>query len=405
MWLCPVTAHALADPADIFQPYVLDTVMYDDNLFRQNKQAGHVSLIPILDRNGRPTGQTNNLIKDDVMNQATVGGTVNYPLGRQKLNLNLQVAYNNFVNNTFLNNLSANNRAAWQWELGRQLSGDVGYAYNRAMGGFTNTTFFGLDIITGNNAFANLNYAWHPRWKMRTGFSWQDYQHSASQRKILDQDSATASLAVNHTSPSNNSTGLEYNFIDGKFPNRELIASTLIDNKYRQHNIRNVSNWKITEKILFNGNVGYSNRQYPDFSQRNFSGPTFNLTLSWTATDKSMLSISGWRQLAMWTDVTASYVITEGFSISPMWRPSPKLTLTAKFDRQMLDYAGDPGLVSRSALRQDTVLSGQVSVAYKPIPNAEITLGYQGGTRNTINTLVNWDYTFNSVFTSAMLKF
>ena len=31
--LCPVAAHAMADPSDIFQPYVSNTVTYSDNLF------------------------------------------------------------------------------------------------------------------------------------------------------------------------------------------------------------------------------------------------------------------------------------------------------------------------------------------------------------------------------------
>ena len=397
--LCPAAAQAMGDLSNIFKPYVSDTVTYNDNLFYQNSLAKHATVLPPLSKG--QAGLT--LIKDDVMNQATAGSAINYTLGRQKFNLNLRVSDNRFANNKFLDHVSTNDRAAWQWQLGRQLSGDAGYTYTRAMGGFTNTTFFGLDIITGNNAFANLDYAWHPRWKVRAGLNWQDYQHGASQRKNLDQQTATALVSLNYATPSNNSLGLQYSFVDGKYPNRELVASRAFDNKYQQHSANTLLTWKITEKTSFNGTVGYTVRQYPDFSQRNFSGETWDLMLSWTPTAKVMLSLAGWRHLTNWADQTASYIVTEGFSVSPMWQPLPKLALTAKFTRQSLDYAGDPGLVIGFAPRKDTLLSGQVSLVYTPVPNAEITLGYQAGTRDTNRLLL--DYAFNSVFSSVMLKF
>jgi len=374
----------MGDLSDIFKPFVADTVTYDDNLFRRSSNVNAVM----------PSG----FVKDDVMNQATVGSAINYTLGRQKFNLNMSVSDNRFVNNQSMDNVSTNDRAVWQWQLGRQLSGMLAMLLPAPWGGFTNTTFFGLDMITGNNPFANLNYTWHPRWKVRTGLSWQDFRHSASQRKILNQEYATALASVDYTTPSGNSTGLQYTFINGKYPNRELIADVPVDNKYRQHNISTLLTWNMTEKTRFNGNVGYTIRNYPDFSQRDFGGETFNLTLSWTPTPKTLLALSGWHQLASWPDVTTNYQTTKGFSLSPMWRPSPKLALTAKFSRQTLGYAVAIGIP-----RHDTILNGQVSLVYTPVTNAGITLGYQAGTRDTNRLLL--DYAFNSGFSSVMLKF
>jgi exopolysaccharide biosynthesis operon protein EpsL len=399
--LCPAAAHAMADPSDIFLPYVSNTVTYIDNLFYQNSLAPHSLVDPA-------TG--NKRIKDDIMNQATVGSAVNYALGRQLFKLSLSVTDNRFVNNQFMDNVSSNDRAAWNWQLGRGLSGDVGYAYTRAMGGFANTSFYGLNIITSNNAFANLNYAWHPRWKARTSLNWLEYTNSASQRQANNQQIATALIGLNYTTPSNNSTGLEYSYTDGKYPNRQQVLSTLSDNKYRQHSVNGLLTWKITEKTRFNGNVGYTIRQNPDpgFSRRDFNGPTFNLTLSWTPTAKIMLSLSGFRQLNSYADVTDNFVIVEGFSVSPMWQLSPKLALTTKFTRQTWDYSGDPGILTTTTLshRHDTIMNGQASLVYTPVPNAEITLGYQGAKRDSVNpTNYPYDYNVNSVFCSGMLKF
>ncbi len=397
--LYPSLAQATLDPSGVFQPFVSETVSYDDNLFRRSHLIGDITL---------PSGVK--LVKDDMMNQATVGSAINYATGRHKLDLDLRVSYNSFLNNSFLNHVASNDRAAWQWASGKMWSGDVGYVYSRSMGGFTNTSFFGLDIITGNNGFANVNFSWHPRWTARGGLNWLGYQHSAKgnggsnpnqNRTLLDQQTATGLVSLIYTTPSNNSTGLEFNVIDGKYPNRPLVQSIRVDNKYMQYNVNTLLTWKITEKTSFDGTVGYAIRQYPDFGSRNFNGETFNLALNWAPTTKFVFSIAGWRKLTSFPDVNTTYRVTEGFSISPMWHPLPKLNVIAKFDRQNLDYAVDP--LSFVGARHDIVMNGQFLVVYTPVPTAEITLGYQGGNRTTNQAKL--DYTFNSVFTSVMVKF
>ena len=390
--LFPSLAQATLDPSGTFRPFVSETVSYDDNLFRRSSSLAAVTTLLSGVRQ----------IKDDVMNQATGGGAVNYNLGRQKFNLNLRVSYNSFLNNSFLNHVATNNRGVWQWTAGNQLWGDVGYGYTRTMGGFTNTTFFGLDIISGNNGFANLNYAWHPRWKARAGINWQDFQHSASQRKLLNQQNLTGMVNLIYTTPSNNSSGLDFSVISGKFPNRELLQNVAVDNKFMQYNVNALLTWKLTEKTNFDGTVGYAIRQYPDVSSRNFSGETFNLMLSWAPTSKLIFSVSGWRKLTSWPDINTTYIVTEGFSVSPMWQVSPKLNVIARFDRQNLDFTVVDSLIP-STPRRDTVMSGQLSLVYKPLTSTEVTLGYQAGTRSTNQQF--FDYTFNSVFTSVMVTF
>ena len=382
---------AIADPSDIFQPFISNTITYDDNLFRQSSPPNSTAL--------------KGLIRDDFSNQATASVAINYALGRQKLMLDLSVSDIRFANNQFLDNISSNDRATWQWQFGKSLSGEISYSYTRAMGGFTNTNFYGLNMISSSNVDANLNYAWHPRWKIRAGLSWLNYLNSASQRANYDQQIVTALAGVDYKTPSNNSLYIEYSYNDGKYPNQQLVNSTAVDNKYQQHIFNSFLTWKPTEKTSFKGNLGYNIRLYPDYSQRNYSGATYNLTLNWTPTAKMMFSLSVWRQLNSWTDVTASYVLNDGFSVSPSWQATPKLGLSAKFSRQTLNYTGDQ--ITPGPTRQDTVLNCSVSLAYKPSSNAEITIGYTAGKRDTINPPNNqpYDYIFNSVFSSVMLKF
>jgi len=390
MWLCPAVADAVDGPPDIFKPNVSDTVTYNDNLLLRSGKPLENKVYPL------PSG----MVKGDVINQATVGSMINYTLGHHRFNLNLNVTDNQFANNHILNHISSTDLVVWDWMLGKQFSGDVGYNYSREMGGFSNTSFYGLDIITGNNVFAHINYAWHPRWKIQTGFNWQSYVHSATQRMTLNQDTTTALTSLNYMTPSSNSIGMQYSLTYGKYPNPEMVNNIAIADKYQQHDIRALLLWKLTEKSSFKGDAGYVIRQYPDYSQRDFSGQTFNLKFSWTPTAKTMLELAGWRQLNSYPDVTTTYVIAEGFSLSPMWNLLPKLTLSAKFSRQTLDYTVDTaGIVPR----HDILLRGGASLVYTPVTNCEVTLGYQAGTRDS--NILFYDYNFNSVFSTVMLKF
>lgn len=120
----------MGDLSDIFKPFVADTVTYDDNLFRRSSNVNAVM----------PSG----FVKDDVMNQATVGSAINYTLGRQKFNLNLSVSDNRFVNNQSMDNVSTNDRAVWQWQLGRQLSGMLAMLLPAPWGGSPTPLFLAL---------------------------------------------------------------------------------------------------------------------------------------------------------------------------------------------------------------------------------------------------------------------
>ncbi|HUL13831.1 MAG TPA: XrtB/PEP-CTERM-associated polysaccharide biosynthesis outer membrane protein EpsL [Methylococcaceae bacterium] len=389
--LWSAACHPAADPTDTFQPFVSETAVYDDNLFRL---PGNVDPGAVL-----PAGTS----KSDVINQLSAGGTINYALSRQKFVVDLRVDDNRFVHNEDLNNVSTNDRATWYWELGRQLSGDGGYGYKRSLAPFTYNRTFSKDIITENNAFFDLDYAWHPRWKMTTGARWLESTHSNEVRAILNRQSATGLIGLNYTTPSNNSTGIEYKFADVDLPNRPLNPAFRIDNHYQVQTVSAVLAWNVTEKTRLDGRFGYTSLENRQFTDRDFSGETWHLTLGWAPTVKTQFSLDGWRELEPSQLVNATYVVSEGVSFSPMWSATAKLAVEAKIAYETRDYTGDPGLGARGGQRHDKVLSGQVAVVYTPIRNAEVSLAYLAEERDSTSPFAN--YTDNSLFASAKLKF
>ena len=386
-----VTVYSAADPTDTVQPFVSESAIYDDNVFRLSSKLDPNAVLP--------KGSS----KSDVMNQLSVGSKINYAFGRQKLLLDLRVDDNRFARNHDLNNTSTNDRAAWYWQLGRQLSGDAGYGYKRSLAPFTYNRTFAKDIITENNAFFDVDYAWHPRWKTTAGARWLESTHSNKVRSVLNRQSATGLIGLNYLTPSNNSVGLEYRFADVDLPNRQPIPTTLIDNHYQVQTVSATLAWAFTEKIRFDGQFWYTSLHNRRFADRDFSGETWNLTVAWTPTAKTQVSLAGWRELQPSQVIDASYVVAEGVSLSPVWSATAKLTVEGRIAYETRDYRGDPGLITGRAERQDDVLSGQFVLVYTPIHNVELNLAYLAERRNSTRLFV--DYTDNSVFASAKLQF
>lgn len=386
LWI--TVAHPAVDATDTFQPFVSDSVIYDSNVFRLSGKLDPHAVLP------------HGASKSDVMNQLSAGGTINYTLSRQRFVLDLRVDDNRFAHNQSLNNTSTNDRAAWYWNLGRQLSGDAGYAYRRSLAPFAYNQTFRKDIISEHEAFLDADYAFHPRWKITTGARWLESAHSNQARTVLNRQSATGLVGLNYLTPSNNSVGMEYKFSEVDLPNRQLSQATLIDNHYQVQAVSAKLAWALKEKLQLDGQFGYTSLQNRHFSQRDFSGETWRLALGWTPTAKTQLNLAGWRELYPSQLVNASYVVAEGVSLSPVWSATAKLTFETKISYETRDYTG---LSLGNGERHDKLLRGQAVMIYTPLRNVEINLAYRADQRHSTQLFA--DYMDNSVFASARFQF
>jgi exopolysaccharide biosynthesis operon protein EpsL len=386
-WCRP--AHSAADETDKWQISVSDLMGYEDNLFRLSNNSDK----------RLPTGAS----RSDGINRATLAGALKYDIGRQKILLKAQVASNQYFKNSKLDYISTDSRALWQWRAGKFFSGDIGYNYRRYQSSFTNTVFFGKDLIDENTYLATGQIAWDPHWRVRSGFDWTESQHSVKARNFLDRQSTRVFAGLDYISSLNNRIGLEYQFIDTALPNREADSTTLIDNHSLQQSINTLFSWQFLHKTRLDGSFGYTENTYRKFSARDFSGYTGKIALTWDATDKTSLDLSVWRQLITAADITANYLVGQGVSLAPIWKITSKLNLLGNISWENRDYAGDPGLQKGRSVRQDDVLSGQIGLRYSPIRNADIELTYRSEKRSS--NLSGADYDSSSVFATAGLKF
>jgi hypothetical protein len=235
-------------------------------------------------------------------------------------------------------------------------------------------------------------------------YRWLNSEHDAPQRTFLDLTSDTGIIGLHYKSPDQNTIGVQYTHTDASLPNRERILSALIDNQYQEHELSALYKWQITGKSLVEGRVGYRIRKHKQFSQRDYEGEAWRFNYQWTPTGKTTITLSGWGDLLNKTsDITASYVITRGVSITPTWSVTPKIDLQATFSWEEWQYAGDPKLRPDAKTDEDTILIGRLSASYNFSDHGELNIVYEKGHRNSTRKF--GDYEYNAVFANTILKF
>lgn len=385
------TSFGAADAIDTFQPYISETLIYEDNLFRLPDDVDAKSL----------TGKSE---RWDLNNRLSAGAKLYFPVGLQEFTFQGSMSDNRFVNNDQLDHISASGKGIWKWQAGKSFSGTMSYGHQWYMGRFINTRFFGKDLISDDTALFDINYRPNASWRLNGKYQWLDSQHSASERRFLDFTSNTGIIGIHYQSPSGNSIGLQLRHADARLPNRERRLSTLIDNQYKEYEFGAVYNWKITGKSKVDGHIGYLIRNHAEFSQRDFEGEIWQVNYQWTPTGKTSIVLSAWRNLLTGTqDLTASYIIANGFSISPTWSATSKISIQAKFSWEEQEYAGDPDLGSREKTRVDTILNGQLSLSYDFTDHGQLNIVYRTGGRDSSRALS--DYEYSTVFANVILNF
>jgi hypothetical protein len=215
-----------------------------------------------------------------------------------------------------------------------------------------------------------------------------------------DLRAASAETGVSYVTAQENRIGIAVRGEKGRSPEEQLVDGILFDDAYTQWGAGIQGRWVITGHSRFDGRLDYTRRTYEDFTQRNFSGPTFAATYTWTPTGKITVATIASRDVAPLQDINTSFVLVTALTVRPDWQITDKINLRGNLQYAKWDYRGDP------ALGQDyehRVKAGGIAVMYRPWEKVAITGAYQHERRTS--TLVNGDYKVDTVSIEGRVGF
>jgi exopolysaccharide biosynthesis operon protein EpsL len=349
----------MSSPDDTIRPYVASNLLYDSNFLRLSDSVDPVQV----------TGQSG---KSEFIKQVSGGFDMDWTLSRQHIIVRANVNQNWFQNYTTLDYTGWDTLAQWDWHVGNNWDGTVGYANTQVLGSFVQLNSLVNNLQNNQRAFVNGGYLFHPNGKIKLGLFRTESRFDGSEREFSNNIEDNAELDLEYLSPTGSIYGLRIIGTDGRYPDRQLSADIAQDNAYTRMNYSLTWDWHSdTDKTQIVGLVGYTDQTYANFGFRDFSDIVAQLTLGWQATEKTLLEFSARREIVQADTLFSSFMLTEGVWLNLNWHVTPKLALRVPMSYQEQQYLGG-GAAAGLSQQQDQVGSIGVNLMYHPVQSISI---------------------------------
>lgn len=363
--------HALQ--GDRIRPSVGLTYTYTNNVFYLDDRFPNAGA-PFLKNNQR----------HDTTLGLRLGLDIDHYWNRQTFALRSQITENRHVTYDSLNYQAYNVRGTWNWVVGERWDGDAGIEKTQVASNlydfFANNQRDTRNLRVQTAMFANAMLRMSADWKLRAGIRYVDIENSLSRFAIANQQQWITEVGTRHYSKGTDDfLGLTFRYVDGSFPTRTVVGGSTIDNGFQQYTLEGNVEYQLSGLTRITGSAGLTTRRHPQVSQRDFTGPTGRVNLTYRPSEKLTWNASAFQEIGAWEDATSSYILTRGFSVTPSYSISDKLVAQANYGLRRRSFEGDPNFVTNTTgQRIDQIQSLSATLSWLPLRQTRVdtTLSY-----------------------------
>ena len=385
-------AALLAAPAaasafwnDRLEIYASENITYDSNVFR-------------LPNSIIPSGFSG---RSDRFHVHTVGIEADIPVSLQRFQATFAKFWTRYQRFDHLDFDGHNASARWLWVLtDPRIDGDVGYTETTGLASFATFGGTSRDVMTTRQGFASANWQITPRWIAHAGLLATERRHDDPARAVHDIEAKSVELRMSYVTPAENRIGLAVRAEDGNAPSDRVLSGIVFNNAYRHYGIGVVGRWTVTGHSRLDGRVDYVKREYEQFSDRDYSGPAWGITHTWTPTGKLTFVSTVRRDLSPLDDIQTAFVTSTAVSVRPRWDLTPKFALVGNADYARWKYRAD---VLRGGDYHHDIHAFGVGFAWTPFQRVVITGNAQREKRESSRG--DADYTTNVYTLDARVGF
>jgi exopolysaccharide biosynthesis operon protein EpsL len=371
---------------DRLELYADETYTYDSNVFRLSKDVDPATI----------TGGG----KSDQWFTTTLGFNVDVPVSLQRFELSGTFSDFRYKNFKDLNHHEHTARAAWDWAVRKELSGDLGYAEQQHLASFANIQGTTPDIVKNRQAWFNGAWLITPSWRAHTALNAGDSRHGDPARQVNDLEAESAEAGLSYVTAQENRVGGAVRFETGKSPHSILLQGVDFNNEYRQKSLGVQGRWVLTPQSRLDGRLDYTKREYDQFSNRDYSGPTARGTYTWAPTVKTRVATTIYRDVAPLEDIQSRFVLVTGVSVKPQWDVTQKVSVRGNLEYAKWDYRGDTTLGANFEQRVKSIGGG---VIWKPARDIMLQATYTHEMRTS--TVPLGDYKDDLVLVEGRIGF
>ncbi len=371
---------------DKLEVFAQENITRDNNVFRLSEGTDAAAEIGTSQRS-------------DTIYTTSLGFLLDVPYSLQRWQLAYTWFDARFKNFDDVNHRGHIGRAAWLWSVTPHLTGDVGYQTQRALASFANIQGRRPDLVTQRMAWANAAWMMLPSWRLHAAANAAEAKHTG-EREIHDIELAAGEVGLSYVTAAENRLGVAVRQERGRNPRERLVFGLPFDNEYRQESAGIQGRWVVTGLSRFDGRVDYTRRRYEQFENRDYSGPTFNFTYTYTPTGKLTIATVAQRDIAPLEEITSSFVLVTSLTVRPDWAITDKINLRGHFAYSRWEYFGDQ-LLSQDF--EHRVRHTGVTLFYRPTRRIALSTGVTREVRTS--SLSGADYTVDTVMVEGRIGF
>ena len=350
----PLAAQEAPQTARLLTPFVEETVTTDDNVFRISNQVDPVTAIGFRSRG-------------DTYRTTSVGLSADVPVSLQHFQASVTYNSNRYDRFHALDYDGYDLHGSWLWQVGRNLSGQLGVSDTYSLASFAEVLSVVPDRLHVREEFAKGSWLVTPDWKLYAAADDLAQSNSDPAGKYNDVTVDSLEASLSRASGTGNWFGLDTRFESGHFPVGQPIGAVLVDNGYTQHGFGVVVDFGAETPSHVVARADQVSRHYDQVTSRDFDRTTGRLEYTWTPDVKVSVSAVAERDISPYEYIHSSIVMVRGLTLRPLWHMTDELDLSANVAWLERTYLSDPAVALGAALpRDDHVRAMSALLGYHP---------------------------------------
>lgn len=364
-----VASSARAGEDDSIQVQTSVNMTHDDNLFL----LPNPSVVPT----GAPgTGST--WIQTD-----TADFSFDHTYSRQVIHADVSLNRYTFDSLHYLDYDAVNYDASWQWQVTDRFSGTAMVDHEKFLDSYDDFQDYSIPNLSTHTG-QTLKFDWNAvgPWHVVGGVVHANVTNPSADTAAGSFQQTDVQLGGAYLSQRGNSVTIQARDSIGTF-DRDIDTAGLLDNRYKQREIEMLTHAQLGAWATLDTRIGYVDRSYDHFSQRDYRGLVGRAELDWQTSAYTIVKLTAARNAVDYQSDQVSYYWLDEISLGPTWNITGKLQLAATGNVSWRTFDGAITDVSTAGAKTDRVFGGRVALTYKPTRLTSIALFANLAQQNT----------------------
>ena len=325
-------------------------------------------------------------------------------VGRQRISAVARLSKYEFHHFRQLNHDGKDLQAAWAWQLGSRLDGNIGTAYQQVLAPYTDFVGSERNLNRTRSRFADGGWRLHPSWRVRAGVRRDAHDHALSGQRANDRTERAVEAELDYQPASGSTLGLVARRVRGEYPYVRAVGPFLFDDDFTQDELKARVLWAATGATTVDALAGWTRRDQPAFGRGKTRGITGKIRVAHKPRGKTTIAAALWRDFAPIESTVVSHTLNRGASLGAAWEATAKLRVDANASFERRRYGTRAPFAAAGAIR-DTLRTGSLGATWSPRPAVQVAAGVVRQARGGSPVLGTGSFRSHSATLSVDVRF